>query len=113
MEQVSSELGSMRQTLAEQDRIATERRKVDDERNRAAELGRKEARERSDGHGGRLARLEARWEAFFSDGGAFRAVLKNAESLTTGQANQDKKINWILGLLITGLIGIIFVLLKK
>ena len=108
MEQVRSELDLIRQTLAEQDRASAERRKVDDERTHAAELGRRQLLDRADGHGARLGRLEARWEAFFSDEGAFKVVLHRG-------VEQGKKLDrlfWLAGIGF-GIIATLELILKK
>lgn len=106
MAEVSAELLSIRQTLEAQDRIDAERRKVDDAREEAASKAREALLERVDKHGIRTTTLETMWAAFFGPNGAFALVLKQLDS----QGAQNK---WILGLLITTLIGVVVSLATK
>jgi hypothetical protein len=79
MAQVRAELDSIRRNLEARDRLDQERRKVDDAREQSAAAAREHLLERVDGHGRRTTALETKWEAFFSEQGAFRVLIRLSE----------------------------------
>lgn len=106
MEQLSSEIRSIRQLIESRDVLDAERRKVDDVRDREAKSMAKHLLERVDGHGGRLRTLEVNWATFFSENGAFTFVKKKIEG-------GEKQNRWIIVLIITTLITAIVNLATK
>jgi len=106
MEQLSSEIRSIRQLIESRDVLDAERRKVDDVRDREAKQLASHLLERVDGHGGRLRTLEVNWSTFFSENGAFTFVKKKIEST-------DTQNRWIIALIITTLITVIINLVTK
>lgn len=93
MEAISSELNAINQRLKARDDLDAVRRTVDDAR---------DARllERVDRHGNRMTAMEKNWAAFFGPDGAWNYVKKKL-------ASTDIQNRWIIGLLVTTLIGVI------
>ena len=106
MAQVSAELGSIRQLIESRDELDKQRRKIDDRRDEEAKARAAHLLERADGHGSRLKVLEVNWATFFGENGAFTYVKKKVES-------SDRQNRWIIGLIITTLIGVIVNLAQK
>jgi hypothetical protein len=99
MEQVSSKLNSISQSLAARDRVDADRRKVDDTRDTRL-------LERVDAHGIRTTAIETKWEAFFGPNGAFTYVTRKIEAT-------DKQNRWIITFVIATLVGVIANLVTK
>jgi len=106
MEQLSSEIRSIRQLIESRDVLDAERRKVDDVRDREAKSMAKHLLERVDGHGGRLRTLEVNWATFFSENGAFTYVKKKIDAT-------DRQNRWIIGLIVSTLIAAVVNLATK
>jgi hypothetical protein len=107
MAAISAELNAINARLRARDELDAGRRKIDDERDgegkerdKAARALAKEVLDRTDGHGGRLKTLEINWATFFGETGAFTYFKKKIEATET----QNR---WIIGLIITTLIGVI------
>lgn len=106
MAAISAELNAINQRLKARDDLDSERRKVDDERDRDAKSSAKAVIDRVDDHGGRLKTLEVNWLTFFGETGAFTYVRRKIES-------SDKQNRWIIALAFTTLVGVIVNLALK
>lgn len=74
--------------------METERRKLDDERDRKHTQKMDEVLDRLDKHGTRTTALETKWEAFFGDQGAFKLVVKGLDKLD----GKTDKLAWLLAI---------------
>lgn len=100
MTAISGELNAINERLKARDELDSERRKIDDERDRESKARATEILARVEGHGGRIKTLEVSWMTFFGETGAFTYVRRKIEAT-------DKQNRWIIGLIITTLIGVI------
>jgi|GEM_PF-5706367 len=92
--ELKAQLAAVIRRLDELDRKYDARREEDDARDARAHTEREELRERLDRHGVRTTALETKWEAFFSEQGAFRLFCAQITA-------HDKKIDrlmWIAGI---------------
>jgi hypothetical protein len=105
LSQVTAALNRLDDKIEAQNREYTERRRVDDEREKEAKARDKEILARADDHGGRLKTLEVNWMTFFGDNGAFTFVKNQLKD----QGAQNK---WLIGLAFTTLIAIIVDLVR-
>jgi len=92
--ELKAQLAAVIKRLDEQDRKYDARREEDDAREARAQKERQELIARVDRHGVRTTAIETKWEAFFSEQGAFRLFCAQI-------AGHDKKIDklmWIAGI---------------
>lgn len=80
LSEVRLALDSINDRLEARDRLDAERRKVDDLRSANEAKVRQELVQRTAEQGERTAKLEANWESFFGDQGAFRMVIAELKS---------------------------------
>lgn len=101
MADVAAALESIETAMSNEAKLTQERRKVDDEREKKADLRTAELIQRIDNHGLRTTAIETKWEAFFGDQGAFKIFVKNIEDLSRKSDKQAILLAIGIGIIIT------------
>jgi hypothetical protein len=101
MNEVCLALDAIDSRMEARDNLDAERRRTDDSRFQAAEAGRDDILTRTATTAQRTAKLEATWEAFFGERGAFPLVMETIK----GHSKKIDRLTWLVavgvGILIT------------